>query len=106
MIFVFIIIVSLIALVLYFALRSPPYPKYTNVKHGLKLLKAYHVGNLPKTDDYEIWRALKRDKLKALSPRDEFWSDKIKTFECLQGVENGVKMLPILWKSNEWNGKT
>jgi len=71
-----------------------------------RLIKDYYVSDIPPSASWNDYRVLKRDLLGKLNPRDDFWSDKIKTQDCVDGVEKGIQMVPILWSKRNWDIET
>jgi hypothetical protein len=61
------------------------------------LIKKYYVSDISTLASWDDYRKLNQDLLGKINPRDDFWNDKIRTQECVDGVEEGVQMVPILW---------
>jgi len=70
-----------------------------NSENFFRLIKDYHVSDIPSFACHDDFKKLKQDLLSKLKPTDNFWSDKIQTQKCLNGVEKGVNMVPILWSA-------
>ena len=70
---------------------------------SFRLIKDYYVSDISTLASWDDYRKLNQELLGKINPRDDFWNDKIKTQECVDGVEEGVQMVPILWSERTRN---
>lgn len=98
-----IFLIATIASLLTFLLLPKTDPNSDNF---FRLIQDYHVSDIAPFASNDDFRKQNRELLKNLintNSKLDFWSDKIKTQECLDGVEKGINMVPILWSTRNWD---